>query len=324
MPQITLSNSIGQPTTEQVAQTIKPRFSPVTVSSEGSVTPAKELPTTQAQPATLEAAAEIKEIAKTAPVAPKPGVKQTQDEERFQAIARREKAMRAKIRESEAELNKYKAQATELEQFKQREEQYKIQDQQRQERLKLDPVGYLTDQGFTPDQITQALINQPGPESQAIKTLTDKILKLERDQQEAIKRQEQEATSSYQNGLKTIQRNVDTLVASNPEFEMIKASEAQKSVTNYVEKVWKTEGIMLDVEEAAREIEDYLTDQAVNLAKINKVRGKLAPQAPKQAPIAQKQAAPVKSPTLTNKTAQNTRPLSARERAILAFKRELK
>lgn len=316
MPTITLSNNIGQPTTEQVAQTQKVRFSPVTIDNAGGVTPAKELPTAPVteQPKTLEAAVEAKEIEKT-PEAPKQDTKKMQDEERFQAIARREKAMRTKIRESEAELAKYKAQATELEQLK-------AQDLERQNRLKEDPVGFLTEQGYTTDQITQALINQPGPESQLIKTLSAKIAKLEKDQQDAFKRQEQEATSNYQNALNTIQKNVEKLTESNPEFEAINASDAHKSVTSYIEKVWKTEGIMLDIEEAAKEIEDYLTDQAVGLAKLNKVQSKLKPAAPKQA--AKPQAPAQKPVTLTNKVNQSTRPLTARERAILAFKRELK
>lgn len=327
MPTVVLANNIGQPTNEVQAQTQKVRFSPVTVNKDGGITPAKELPVLpdEIKPLepTLEAAVETVEPPKTEVKAP--DVKKMQDEERFQALARREKAMRNKIRESEAELAKYKAQATELEQAKLREEQYKSEAQKRDERLKTDPIGFLTEQGYTTDQITQAMLNQPGPESQMIKALSEKIARLEESQQKEIERQQKDATENYNNALKTIQRNVDSLVASNPEFETIKASEAQKSVTNYIEKVWKAEGIMLDVEDAAKEIEDYLTDQAINLAKLKKVQGKLkpaAPAAPKAAVPAP--AATAKPVTLTNKVAQNTRPLSARERAILAFKRELK
>jgi hypothetical protein len=320
MPTISLANSIGQPTQEVQAQTIKPRFSPVTVSSSGDVTPAKELPPQGyiPEPTSVPQTAAKDE---TKPPVKAPPAKTMQDQERMEAIVRREKAMRAKIRESETELAKYKTQVAELNDLKQREEQYKIADQQRKERMDIDLVGYLTEQGYNPDQITQALINRPtGPESPAVKALTEKILKMERDQQEAIKRQESESTANYQNALKTIQGNVDKLVASNPqEFEAIAASEAQASVTSYIEKVWKAEGIMLDHEEAAREIEEYLTDQALGLARLGKVQARLKPAAPKQT------AAPAAKPvTLTNAVKQNTRPLTSRERAILAFKRELK
>ena len=232
MPLVTLANNIGQPTNEVVAQTQKVRFSPVTISSEGSVTPAKELPPQGYVPAPtsvpeVEAKPEIKPPAQKS-------AKTMQDEERMRAIIQREKAMRNKIRESESALAQARAEAAELAQYKTREEQSKTQESERQERMKLDPVGYLVDQGFTQDQITQALLNQPGPESQMLKTLSDKILRLEREQQESIKRQEAEATNNYQSALKTIQRNVDQLVNNNPEFETIKASDAQKSVTSYI------------------------------------------------------------------------------------------
>jgi hypothetical protein len=319
MPVISMANSIGQPTNEVQAQTIKPRFSPVTVSPEGSVTPARELPPQGyiPEPTTVPEA-----VKPTIPKqTPRPDT-QNQDAERMNAIIRREKQMRAKIRESEAELTKYKSQAAELEQFKQRENEYKQQEQLRQERMKIDLVGYLTEQGYDPDQITQSLINRPGPESQAVKNLTDKILKLEREQQESIKRQQEESTNSYQNALKTIQNNVDKLVESEPQkFEAIRASEAQGSVTSYIEKVWKAEGIMLDHEEAASEIEDYLTEQALGLAKLNKVQAKLRPAVQKQPVQPVQKQKPV---TLTNDLKQNTRPLTTKERAILAFNRQLK
>lgn len=319
MPTITLANNIGQPTSEVQAQTIKPRFSPVTVSSTGDVTPSRELPRQEYILAETSIPAEQKIDTKSPQKPANP--KTMQDQERMEAIVRREKAMRAKIRDSETELAKYKSQAVELEQFKLREENYKQEAADRKTRMDMDLVGYLTEQGYSPDQITEALINRPtGPESPAVKALTDKILKMERDQQDALKRQDQESTANYQNALKTIQRNVDKLVLDKPqEFEAIAASEAQASVTSYIEKVWKAEGIMLDAEDAAKEIEDYLTDQALGLAKLSKVQARMKPAAPKQPePVAT--AKPV---TLTNSVKQNTRPLSARERAILAFKREL-
>ncbi len=330
MPTVTLANSIGQPTTEVQAQTQKVRFSPVTVSAEGGVTPAKELPPQGYVPAPVESIQDptLKAEEKIQAKVPLKDPKTMQDEERMNAIIRREKAMRAKIRESEQEIARYKAQAAELEALKQKDLTYAEQETARQERLKTDPIGYLTEQGLTQDQITQAMLNQPGPESQLIKQLSDKIARLEKTQQDEIARQQKDANDNYQNALKTIQRNVDQLVNSNPDkYESIKANEASKSVTTYIEKVWKEEGVILDTAEAAEEIEDYLTEKALGLTRLKKIQSKLAPQKPaahvvkQAAPVP---AAPAKTPVLTNKVNQTTRPLTARERAILAFKRELK
>lgn len=320
MPTVVLSNSIGQPTTEVQAQTQKVRFSPVTVNNEGSVSQSKELPVQSSAP---ETPVKVQETAPE-PAAPKAkDPKQMQDEERFAAIVRREKAMRAKVREHETELAQYKSQVAELAEIKRQAEELKQQETLRAERMKLDPIGYMTEQGFSSDQITEALLNQPGPESRLVKSLEAKILKLEQDRVADIKRQEELEAKNYKTAISTVQRNVEKLVTNNPEFEMINANDASKSVTTYIEKVWKEEGIALEAEEAAKEIEDYLLDQTVAAAKLKKVQQKIGLQ-PK--PATPKQVVPpaAKPVTLTNKVASNTRPLSARERAILAFKRELK
>lgn len=332
MPTITLANNIGQPTTEVQAQTQKVRFSPVTVTADGGVKPAQELPPQGYVPAPAESAVQD-DLSKSAQEKPKPPAKDSktmQDEERMNAIIRREKAMRAKIRESEQEILRYKAQAAELEQLKQKETDFSQQELARQERIKTDPIGYLTEQGLTQDQITQAMLNQPGPESQLIKSLSDKIARLEKTQQDEITRQQKDANDNYQNALKTIQRNVDQLVNSNPDkYESIKANEASKSVTTYIEKVWKEEGVILDTAEAAEEIEDYLTEKTLNLTRLKKIQAKMIPAKPTaQKPAGSSPTIPAtalaKSPVLTNRVNQNTKPLTARERAILAFKRELK
>jgi hypothetical protein len=311
MATITLSNSIGQPTTEIQAQTHKSHIAPVTIAADGSIIN-PNLPKAVEAPVEQVLKTPVKQQAP-----PQKSTQQMQEEERFAAIIRREKAMRAKVREYEereiktrtqyeADLAAAKAQAAEASEAK-----------QWQERLKTDLIGTLSDAGYTTDQITEALMNQPGPESQLIRTLSAKIAKMEQAQQEQFKKQQEEATANYQNALKTIESNVNKLVRQNPDqFEVLAANEAQKSVVSYIEKVWKEEGVMLDPEEAATEIEDYLTEKSLGVSKLKKIQAKLAPKQPK-APAAPIAKGP--SPTLTNKVAQSTRPLTARERAIAAF-----
>jgi hypothetical protein len=73
-------------------------------------------------------------------------------------------------------------------------------------------------------------------------------------------------------------------------------------------------------------VEDYLVDEAVKLANIGKIKKRLS-TAPAVPAKTEKQTPTNKQPqtmkTLTNATA-STRQLSARERALLAFKGELK
>src|ERR1700722_169807 len=253
MPEIILTNSIGQATGEVVAQTQKPQIIPLRVSPEGAVSQ-------QESPKTLEAAVEQQEQSKTPPPR-RQDPKVMQEKERMDAIVRRERAMRNQIRESQAREQEAKTQ------YEAREAAYKAQlaeaEQAKSFKASLDSdlIGTLTNAGYTTDQITQALINQPGPESQLIKSLSDKIAKMEKAQQDHFKAQQDEASKNYQQALNTIERNVNALVAKNPEFEVTKASGAQKKVVSYIEKVWKDEGIMLDVEDATKDVEEYLTEE---------------------------------------------------------------
>ncbi len=81
------------------------------------------------------------------------------------------------------------------------------------------------------------------------------------------------------------------------------------------------------MEEAAKEIETYLLDEAMKLAGLNKVKQRLKPAAPQAAtekppgePASKQSQA---KPTLTNAMSA-TRPLTPKERAMLAFRGELK
>ncbi len=315
MPTIELTNSIGQPTGEIQAQTQKPQIIPVRVSSEGAVSHGQP-GQPQTPPQTLEAAVEQQEEQKTPPPR-RQDPKAMQEKERMDAIVRRERAMRNQIRESQAREQEAKSQ------YEAREAAYKAQLAEAEaaksfrSSLDSDLIGTLTAAGYTTDQITQALINQPGPESQLVKSLSEKIAKMEKAQQDHFKAQQEEANKNYQQALNTIERNVNQLVAKNPEFEVTKASGAQKKVVSYIEKVWKDEGVMLDVEDAAKDVEEYLTEEALKLTKLNKFRPKTPAPAPKAAAPAPQ--APQKQTTLTNRMSSQGKPMTARERAIAAF-----
>jgi hypothetical protein len=94
-----------------------------------------------------------------------------------------------------------------------------------------------------------------------------------------------------------------------------------------IEKTFKEDGILLSVEEAAKEVEDELVSQLSKYAqKIKKLQQKFAPQskAAPQQPVNNKTAGQQQQPgkTLTNSMGAS-RPLSTRERAILAFENKL-
>jgi phosphopentomutase len=117
-----------------------------------------------------------------------------------------------------------------------------------------------------------------------------------------------------------------SLVKNDPNFEAIRASGkgAVKQVVQLIERTFDQDGILLTVEEAAQAVEDHLVEEATKLTRIGKIQQRLAANAKTaQKPVQTTGQSPQASKTLTN-TMSTARPLSARERALLAFKGELK
>lgn len=188
------------------------------------------------------------------------------------------------------------------------------------EDLKADPYKYLNNAGVTYEQLTQ----QPAAQTPQ-DTLQAKIDALEAKLSSFDTKQTEKEKSEYQQALSVISGDVDLLVGSDERFETIKATGSNQEVVKLIEKVFEAEGTILSVEDAAQMVEKHLEEQTLNqiqkLSKLKKMQAKLAPQA---APLDEKPLQG-KAPTKTLTNAMGVaRPLSARERAILAFNRQLK
>ncbi|MDE2106538.1 MAG: hypothetical protein KGL39_55500, partial [Patescibacteria group bacterium] len=106
----------------------------------------------------------------------------------------------------------------------------------------------------------------------------------------------------------------------------IRATNSVKDVVDLIEQTFKEEGRVMDVEEAANEVENYLLEEIEKLTRIEKLKKRMEAK-PAATPKSDEQTPQKKQPqtmkTLTN-AASSSRQLSAKERAILAFKGELK
>lgn len=250
----------------------------------------------------------------------------------FAQLARQEKALRMKAQQQE-------------QQFKAREEAIRAKEAQfsqepkadysgyiSKDRFKTDPLAVLAETGLSYDDLVQQMINPPtrDPRTEAtISKLEAKIQALEARNEESAKSVQEQQNAAYQAAVKQIESDARALVASDPTFEMIKATRSTKDVVKLIEETYHKDGVLLTVEEAAQQVEDYLSEEAMKLTQIEKIKRKIQTSAPnvssataqKMAEKAVKQPQPMK--TLTNATS-STRQLSAKERAVLAFKGELK
>ena len=211
-------------------------------------------------------------------------------------------------------------------QFKKEREEWEAQRQQTQapqrdwkQELAKDPMSVLKEAGISYEQLTNSILNGPNPQDQTLAELREEIRQLREGQTKTQEEIKNAQTRQYEQALKQIGNDVKMLVQGNEEFEMIEKMQAEEAVTAYIEHKFNDAGVLLSIEEAAREVEEYLTEKALEISNAKKIQAKRAPVAP-PAP------APAKPGlrTLTHQTVQSTtRPLTdkdRRARAIAAFK----
>lgn len=207
--------------------------------------------------------------------------------------------------------------------------------------FKKDPMKALSELGMSYDELTEASLNAPDPKQMqlmsVIERLEAKIASLEDGQKKTVKTFEESQQQAYKQAVNQIKADAKKLVYSGDTYETIKATNSVDDVVDLIETTFKDgmgdeypPGTLLSVDEAARIVEDYLTEEAVKLAKLKKIQEKIKPVTSASAPAApaKSSADAPKQPQQTAKTLTNaqtaSRPLTARERAIAAFRGEKK
>lgn len=191
-----------------------------------------------------------------------------------------------------------------------------------------DPLKVLSAAGVTYDQLVQAQLGEPAADD-PVAVLKAEIAELKtqlatqgKTFEDSQANRDLEARAAAVNQLKS---DVELLVETDPAYEAIKATGRSADVVELIEKVFDEEGVLLSVQEAASQVEEILVEQTANdvkrFSELTKIKSKLAPKEdppPQAEPQKPSQAQPrPQTKTLTNSVAVQ-RPLTARERAILA------
>lgn len=251
------------------------------------------------QPPTAETAETKAAEATSAPLSPQ-----------FAALAREEQ----KIRKARLAFK------AEQEAWKQEQAKYLPR-----EALTSDPLKMLAEAGITPDKLVELQINQAAAQD-PIQSLKDQVAALQ-EQLKGVTDPEngflaKRDKEQYDQAIAVIRDDAKLLVDSNPSYGTIKSEGKTEDVVELITKVFFDEGITLDVEEAADLIEAKLTERLLKqyerLSQYEKIKAKFGKPAetPAEAIQPQPSAQRSTSPTLTNAGA-STRPLSARDRAVL-------
>jgi len=190
--------------------------------------------------------------------------------------------------------------------------------------LQTDTLKALAEAGITPDKLVELQLNQ-ATEQDPQQILINKIAALEAKLSDLTDPEKgqfaQRDLAAYNQAVAQIRSDATLMVDSNPSFGTIKSEGQTEEVVSLITKVFETEGVVLDVEEAAQLVEDKLADrlykQYERISKYDKIMAKLGKvtESPEVSPA--KQTPQSKGiNTLTNAGAV-TRPLSPRDRAVL-------
>lgn len=185
--------------------------------------------------------------------------------------------------------------------------------------LKTDPLKALAEAGISYEKLTELQLSQIAPDPN--QTLLNKIAELEAKLASVDEQFTKRDTQAYDAAVNQIRNDVKLLVDSDDTFETIKATNEQETVVELIKKVFDAEGTILSVEEAARLVEEKLLERKLKevetLTKLSKIKSRLSK--PAETPVEANEVQQLqKQPTLSNQAAVS-RPLTARERAIMAF-----
>lgn len=253
---------------------------------------------------------------------------------RFAQLSRREKQIRAKAKEIETREAAIKAREVELQALS----QPKPVDWK--ERLKSDPMGALSEAGMTYDDMVNQLLTQ-NPQDQSLRLIQNELKAIRDENSQLRKSMEEKEQSSYQQALNQLKFDVKNMVTSDNEtYEALAASgeTGYDMVVKLIKETFDKDKTIMDMEDAAKEVEEYLADRYLELAKLKKIQAKLtptqaaaqaetpAPQTPSQPKTNQTTIIPKTNTLSHSMTPSSKAPLSnrdRRERAILAFEGKL-
>lgn len=178
-------------------------------------------------------------------------------------------------------------------------------------RAQTNALGVLQELDIPYDRLTTELLANQNGYNPEIAALKNEIKSLKEEVNKTFTDKE---TAQEQAVLKQIRSNVDSMSFSDDAYELIRATQSQADVVQFIHEIYKKSGKVVDEDVAMKAIEDELYEDAKKLAKIKKMQGILTP--PQQAAASATQDQGLR--TLTNK--DSARPtLSRRQRAMNAM-----
>lgn len=194
---------------------------------------------------------------------------------RFAALARKEKAIRA-------EQIRIKQKEEELKSLESKYQNGYVSKEDMMKKAQSDLFGHLSEMGFTPETITNALLNT-NPTDLNLRELQKRLAAIEEKTNGVATTLETKEKEAFERAVNKVRHEVKSLVSSSPEFDMIKSTGSEEAVVELIKDTFQKTGVELSKEEACKEIEEYLFNESLKLLENPKIKSRLTPQAQPEA-----------------------------------------
>lgn len=125
--------------------------------------------------------------------------------------------------------------------------------------------------GLTYEEYTNYLLarqNGEKPETQAFKKLETEISEMKKKQEESQAAQFEDTVSEYR-------KEIAALVSKDPAYSTVKELKHEEAVLQIILDAWEEDDEEVSVEQAAKDVEDFLIEEAVRMASATKVKARL-------------------------------------------------
>jgi len=178
-----------------------------------------------------------------------------------------------------------------------------------------------TQLGIDYQDMADKYLTQPSEEKKMISSLQREIEGLRSQYQQQMQQLEQAQKQAYENAVRQLESDTKSLIASKAsEFEAISVLGREQDVVDLIKSTYEKEQVLMSVEQAARQVEQRLIDEALKYAGLSKVKAKIVPtsETKQEDTKEQKQTQTTLSRSLSQTSGPLT-PAQLRERAIAAF-----
>lgn len=233
---------------------------------------------------------------------------------RLQAFAKKEQQLRKMQIEMQAEKARWEQEATKYQ-----------TDYLPKSRLQEDPLSVLSEMGYDTQKLSEMLLNAPNANDPTVRMFQSKIKALEEKQAAADRRAEEAVKGQFEQAKKQIANEAKLLVDGSADYETIKSAGMHDAVTELILQTFEQSGVLMDVSEAAQQVEEHLINEGLKFAKLGKIQKRMQPTEPAQAAAATSQGMKTITQNMTQpQSGKSMTPAERRARAVAAFNGQLK